>query len=100
LGDNVGENFMCVLPSTRCDAHQRIPRSTRVKNKLTSKNELITLFFHAKVSLFLREKFKSKVAPTVDPLPKTTMATLDNDHPSRSNLHPFLIISVHIADPE
>eukprot|EP00978_Attheya_sp_CCMP212_P006634 scaffold15407_cov58-Attheya_sp.AAC.1 len=56
-------------------------RATQVKNKLTSNNKLITLFFHAKVSLFLRKKIKLDVAPTVDLLPKTTMATLDNDHP-------------------
>eukprot|EP00978_Attheya_sp_CCMP212_P011770 scaffold29260_cov49-Attheya_sp.AAC.2 len=69
--------------------------------KLTSKNELITLSFHAKVSLFLREKIQIGCSTTaVDLLPKTTMATLDNDHPSRLNLYPFLVISIHIADPE
>jgi hypothetical protein len=33
-------------------------------------------------------------------LPKTTMTAFDNDHPSRLNLYLFLVISIHMADPD
>jgi hypothetical protein len=33
-------------------------------------------------------------------LQKTTMTTLDNDHPSRMNLYLFLVIPIHMANPD
>jgi hypothetical protein len=48
----------------------------------------------------LRGKIQIEDSATLDTLRKTTMTALDNDHPSRMNLYPFLVISVHMADPD
>jgi hypothetical protein len=50
--------------------------------------------------MLLCENIQIKDSATLDMLQKMTMMTLDNDHPSRLNLYPFLVISIHMADPD
>jgi hypothetical protein len=50
--------------------------------------------------MLLREKNQIKDSATLDTLQKMSMMTLDNNHPSRLNLYLFLVISIHMADPD